>query len=354
MEKKKGIEFNFVTFIIIMVLIIALVFVIARSTGRPEEQVNNDINSNKEITQNIEEDKPAKIYSYDIISLDENKITENWQIKEEEYGDIAFFIQGPEQKNEDGTISDIRINIYIQESSMTNDQLKKQMLEHSVYSKIEYTKMQEINKMEWMEFEAENKGIKAKILTIMKDGYMYAIEIKGEENLYNEYYNEAMKIVMTIQVCERLKLTQASDVIYKYDNIANIKRGGTQYLLTSLKLAKTMEEIEVPEEYKEYKFTGIRYSDFENEMKKYMTEEVIKSQFSEFIEYKENLLAKEVSETQRDYMIEEITPILIKGNETTYEVTKTNMSTFITTKEKITLKLDGEQCLVSNVEIVEE
>ena len=322
MEKKKGIEFNFVTFIIIMVLIIALVFVIARSTGRPEEQVNNDINSNKEITQNIEEDKPAKIYSYDIISLDENKITENWQIKEEEYGDIAFFIQGPEQKNEDGTISDIRINIYIQESSMTNDQLKKQMLEHSVYSKIEYTKMQEINKMEWMEFEAENKGIKAKILTIMKDGYMYAIEIKGEENLYNEYYNEAMKIVMTIQVCERLKLTQASDVIYKYDNIANIKRGGTQYLLTSLKLAKTMEEIEVPEEYKEYKFTGIRYSDFENEMKKYMTEE--------------------------------ITPILIKGNETTYEVTKTNMSTFITTKEKITLKLDGEQCLVSNVEIVEE
>ena len=347
MENKKGIEFNFITFIIIMILMLALVFVVARSTGKETvSQTNENVEEQSKQEKIEDENKPVKLYSYNVISLDENKLTENWEIKEEGYGEIAFFIQGPKINNEDGTISDIRINIYIQESEMTNADLKTQMLEHSIYSKIEYTKMQEINKIQWMEFEAENKGIKAKILTIMKDGYMYAVEINGEESLYDEYYNEAMKIVMTVQIAERITKEQAESVIFDYDTLANIKVGSTQYLLTSLDLPITMEEIEIPEEYQDYKFTGISYKDFVEKMKTYMTEDVIKNQFSEFIEYKDNLLIKE-------YMIEEVNPIFIKGNETTYEVVKTNMNTFVESKEKITLKLEGEQCIVSNVEYID-
>ena len=70
---------------------------------------------------------------------------------------------------------------------MTNDELKTQMLEHSVYSNIEYTKIQLIDDVQWRQFDAENKEQKAKILAIMKDGYMYAIEITGEKSLYSEY-----------------------------------------------------------------------------------------------------------------------------------------------------------------------
>ena len=214
--------------------------------------------------------------------------------------------------------------------------------------------MQEINSIQWMEFEAENKGIKAKILTIMKDGYMYAAEITGEEKYYDEYYNEAMKIIMTIQIAERITSQTASKTIYNYDNIANIKEGGTQYLLKSLNLPKTIEQTEdyanIPEEYKEYQWTGIKYSDFENAMKKYMTKEMLEKQFSEFIKYKDSLLVREYTGIQSEYMIEEITPVFIKGNETTYEVVKTNMRTYETLKQNITLKLEDEQCIVSNIE----
>ena len=227
------------------------------------------------------------------------------------------------------------------------------MLNHSIYQQIEYTKMQQINNLQWMEFEAQNKGVKAKIIAIMKDGYMFAVEINGEENLYNEYYNEAMKIVITTKISERINESTAYDVIYKYDNIANIKAGGTMYLLRSLNLPENVEKTEenstLPEEYKDYIWTGIKYEDFANEMKKYMTEEMLKSQFSEFVNYKDALIVKETTGNQEEYMIEQVTAIEIKGNETTYEVVKTRMSTFETIRENITLKLDGDKCVVSGV-----
>lgn len=350
MEKKKSnaIEFNFVTFIIILAILLAIVFIIARKTGTSiPEQIENII---EEMQQSGE--KESKPYSKEVITIDEGKLTNNWQIVDHSYGSILFYVQGPKNENEDGTFSDIRVNFYLQKSDMTNDELKTQMLEDSVYQKIEYTKMQEINTIQWMEFEAENKGVKAKILTKMIDGYMYAIEINGEENLYNQYYNEAMKIAMTTQIAERIKIDTATDVMYKYDNIANIKTGGTQYLITSLNLpvvADAEQEQNLPEEYKDYVWTGIKYSDFETEMKKYMTEEVLKSQFSEFINYNDFLYYKNVTGTQYDYMIEETNAVEVKGNETTYELVKLNMNTYETVKEKLTLKLENGNCVVSKV-----
>lgn len=351
MEKKKSIEFNFVTVIIILAILFVIVFMVARSTGGTI--INGDEDKIKEENLIDEQEKEYRPYSKDVIIIDEGKLTENWQIVDEAYGSIIFYIQGPKTDNEDGTFNDIRINIYLQKSEMTNEELKKQMLENSIYQKIEYTKMQQINSVQWMEFEAENKGVKAKILTIMKDGYMYAAEITGEENLYNEYYNEAMKVVMTIQIAERIAQNTAEDVIYKYDNIANIKEGGTEYLITSLQLPTTKEQTEenssLPEEYQDYVWTGISYEDFENEMKKYMTVDVLRNQFSEFINYQDCLFVKPVTGEQVEYMIEEVNPILIKGNETTYEVVRIKLNTYETVRDNITLKLEDGKCVVSNV-----
>lgn len=353
MEKKKSVEFSFATFLIILFIIIAIVFVIARNTGGIKDKIE-DIGE-EIVGENVQnENNNIEIYSKNVISIDIGKLNENWQVEDKEYGSIIFYIQGPKKENEDGTVNDIRINIYLQQSEMTNEELKKQMLENSIYQKIEYTKIQQINNIQWMEFEAENKGVKAKILTIMKDGYMYAAEICGEESIYNENYNDAMRAVMTIQISEKIDLDTASTVIYKYDNLANIKAGGTQYLLTSLNLPKTMEQTEentnLPEEYKDYKWTGINYDDFANEMKKYMTEEVLKNQFSEFINYKNCLYVKEATGEQTDYMIDEINPTTIKGNETTFEVVKVGMNSFITIRQNIILKLEDGKCVVSNVE----
>lgn len=352
MEKKKSLEFNFGTFLIILVLLLVLVFVIARKTGgNIITEIENSLNIEQ---KNNEEEYTKKLYSKNVITIDEGKLDSKWEIVDKEYGSILFYIQGPKKENDDGTFNDIRINIYIEKSEMTNEELKNQMLEKSIYSKIEYTKMQEINSIQWMEFEAENKGVKAKILAITKDGYMFAAEINGEENLYNEYYNEAMKAVMTIQISDRIPTATASTVIYKYYNFANIKEGGTKYLLTSLKLPETMEKNEentnLPEEYKDYVWTGIKYEDFANEMKKYMTEEVLKSRFSEFVEFKDCLYIKDTTGEQVEYMIEEVNPIIIKGNETTYEIIKTQMNTYETVKQNITLKLEDGKCVVSNIE----
>lgn len=353
MKKKKTIEFNFVTFLIILAILLIIVFIIARSTANNKHEKEKKTENTEQIVE-IEEEKEAKPYSNNVITIDEGKLTDNWKIIEKKYGSIQFYIQGPKNEKEDGTFDDIRINFYIQQSNQTNEELKNQMLEHSIYSKIEYTKMQEINDINWMEFLAENKGVKAKILAIMKDGYMYAIEINGEENLYNEYYNEAMKVVMTVQIAERIPEDIVAEVIYKYDNLANIKEGGTQYLLRSLNITKTMEKTEensnLPDEYKNYVWTGINYNDFANEMKKYMTEEVLKSKFSEFINYKDCLFVKETTGKQVDYMIEETNVKLIKGNETTYEVVKKGMSNFMTVRQNITLKYENGNCVVSNVE----
>ena len=357
MKKKPTIELNFITFVIMLILIIGIVFVIARKTVELPQQENIE-NAEQEDVNKIKQEeiknKETKLYSKDVISFDENKLTDDWKIIDKQYGSIIFYVQGPKKENEDGTFDDIRINIYLEKSEMTNEELKKQMLEKSVYSKIEYTKMQEINNIQWMEFEAENKGIKAKILTIMKDGYMYAVEISGEENLYNMYYNEAMKAAMTVQIAERISKDDASKVIYKFDNLMNIKQGGTLYLLTSLNLATTIEKTEqnsnLPEEYKDYTWTGIKYEDFLNEMKKYMTEDVIKTNFSEFINYNDYLFVKDVKNAQTEFMIEEIKQKNIKGNETSYELVKTNLKTYETAKQIITLKLENNIIVVSKFE----
>ena len=96
--------------------------------------------------------------------------------------------------------------------------------------------------------------------------------------------------------------------------------------------------------------TGIKYSDFEDAMTKYMTTDVLKNEFSEFINYNGVLYMKDVTGKQSDYMINQITEKSIKGNETTYEIEKQNMNNFITLKQNITLKYANGTCVVSNVE----
>lgn len=348
-KKKKSVEINFGMVIIIIIIICISIFIIGRYSGNFNFDTKNN-NSSEE--QESTEDSNINIYSNNVIMLDIGKLSDKWQVIEKTNGSILYYIQGPANQKEDGTTDDIRINIYLEKSDMTNEEMKTQLLEHSIYSTIEYTKTQLINDIQWREFEAGNKGIKAKILAVMQDGYMYAIEIVGEENLYNQYYNEAMRTAMTIQIASKIPDDVASDVIYNYTNLADIKTGGTQYLLNSLSLPQTVENTNetLPEEYSDYKFTGIAYTDFENAMTKYMTKDVLKSQFSEFINYNGTLYMKEITGTQTDYMIEDIKVKTIKGQETTYEITKQNMNNFIRLIQNITLKYENGVCVVSNVE----
>ena len=348
-KKKKSVEINFGMVIIIIIIICISIFIIGRYSGNFNFDTKNN-NSSEE--QESTEDSNINIYSNNVIMLDIGKLSDKWQVIEKTNGSILYYIQGPANQKEDGTTDDIRINIYLEKSDMTNEEMKTQLLEHSIYSTIEYTKTQLINDIQWREFEAGNKGIKAKILAVMQDGYMYAIEIVGEENLYNQYYNEAMRTAMTIQIASKIPDDVASDTIYNYTNLADIKTGGTQYLLNSLSLPQTVENTNetLPEEYSDYKFTGIAYTDFENAMTKYMTKDVLKSQFSEFINYNGTLYMKEITGTQTDYMIEDIKVKTIKGQETTYEITKQNMNNFIRLIQNITLKYENGVCVVSNVE----
>lgn len=353
MEKKKSIEFNFLTFIIILAILLGVVFFVARQTGG--SQSDKSTQSNQEEQSNNTENAETKLYSNNAIMLDESKLTDKWKIVEDSYGSIVFYIQGPEIEEEDGTYHDVRINIYVEKSDFSNNDLKNQMLENSIYDEIKYNKETKINDIRWMEFLGTQENTRAKILTIMKDGYMYAVEIVGEENLYKENQESAIEIINTIKIADRIPEEQVSDVVYKYYNLANIKQGSTRYLLTSLNLNATEEQKEVtlPVEYQDYVWTGIKYSDFENEMKKYMTEEVIKSQFPEYIEFEENLYIKEQTGTEQDFVIEDIVEKSIKGYETTYEVTRTDMNLYMTLKQNVTLKLDGDKCVVSNVSDVE-
>ena len=348
-KKKKSVEINFGMVIIIIIIICISIFIIGRYSGNFNFDTKNN-NSSEE--QESTEDSNINIYSNNVIMLDIGKLSDKWQVIEKTNGSILYYIQGPANQKEDGTTDDIRINIYLEKNDMTNEEMKTQLLEHSIYSTIEYTKTQLINDIQWREFEAGNKGIKAKILAVMQDGYMYAIEIVGEENLYNQYYNEAMRTAMTIQIASKIPDDVASDTIYNYTNLADIKIGGTQYLLNSLSLPQTVESTNetLPEEYSDYKFTGIAYSDFENAMTKYMTKDVLKSQFSEFINYNGTLYMKEITGTQTDYMIEDIKVKTIKGQETTYEITKQNMNNYIRLIQNITLKFENGVCVVSNVE----
>lgn len=348
-KKKKSVEINFGMVIIIIIIICISIFIIGRYSGNFNFDTKNN-NSSEE--QESTEDSNINIYSNNVIMLDIGKLSDKWQVIEKTNGSILYYIQGPANQKEDGTTDDIRINIYLEKNDMTNEEMKTQLLEHSIYSTIEYTKTQLINDIQWREFEAGNKGIKAKILAVMQDGYMYAIEIVGEENLYNQYYNEAMRTAMTIQIASKIPDDVASDTIYNYTNLADIKIGGTQYLLNSLSLPQTVENTNetLPEEYSDYKFTGIAYTDFENAMTKYMTKDVLKSQFSEFINYNGTLYMKEITGTQTDYMIEDIKVKTIKGQETTYEITKQNMNNFIRLIQNITLKYENGVCVVSNVE----
>ena len=351
-KKKKAFEINFGTLLLIIIGICCIIFAFknfSKEKTKAENNQNENINSTENTT---EEQTEEKIYSNNVISLNIGKLSDSWKVVEKQNGSIIFYIQGPIKQNEDGTTDDIRINVYLEKSSMTNDELKTQMLEHSVYSNIEYTKIQLIDDVQWRQFDAENKEQKAKILAIMKDGYMYAIEITGEKSLYEQYYNEAMRTVMTVKFAERIPEDLAQKNIYNYDKYVNLKAGGTKYLLSSLNLSKTIEESEekLSEEYSEYTFTGIKYSDFEDAMTKYMTTDVLKNEFSEFINYNGVLYMKDVTGKQSDYMINQITEKSIKGNETTYEIEKQNMNNFITLKQNITLKYANGTCVVSNVE----
>ena len=349
-KKKKSVEINFGIVLLFIVVIGIIIFVVGRHSANTKysEKQNENLSENT----GTQETSKTNIYSNNVIILDIGKLSDKWQVVEKPNGSILYYIQGPANQKEDGTTDDIRINIYLEKSDMTNEEMKTQLLEHSIYSTIEYTKTQLINDIQWREFEAGNKGIKAKILAVMQDGYMYAIEIVGEENLYNQYYNEAMRTAMTIQIASKIPDDVASDTIYNYTNLADIKIGGTQYLLNSLSLPQTVENTNetLPEEYSDYKFTGIAYSDFENAMTKYMTKDVLKSQFSEFINYNGTLYMKEVTGTQTDYMIEDIKVKTIKGQETTYEITKQNMNNYIRLIQNITLKFENGVCVVSNVE----
>ena len=353
MEKKKTIEFNFFTFLIILVVLLGIVFFVARQTGGNQTDKNTQ-NQQEEQNNNVE-NAETKLYSNNAIILDESKLGTQWKIVEDSYGSIIFYIQGPEKEEEDGTYHDVRINVYVEKSDFSNNDLKNQMLENSIYDEIKYNKETKINDIRWMEFLGTQENTRAKILTIMKDGYMYAVEIVGEENLYKENQESAMEIINTIKIADRIPEEQVSDVVYKYYNLANIKQGSTRYLLTSLNLNATEEQKEVtlPVEYQDYVWTGIKYSDFENEMKKYMTEEVIKSQFPEYIEFEGNLYIKEQTGTEQDFVIENIVEKSIKGYETTYEVTRTDMNLFMTLKQNITIKIDGDKYVVSNVVDVE-
>ena len=353
MEKKKTIEFNFFTFLIILVVLLGIVFFVARQTG--ESQIDKTTQNQQEEQNNNTGNTEAKLYSNNAIILDESKLGTQWKIVEDNYGSIIFYIQGPEKEEEDGTYHDVRINVYVEKSDFSNNDLKNQMLENSIYDEIKYNKETKINDIRWMEFLGTQENTRAKILTIMKDGYMYAVEIVGEENLYKENQESAMEIINTIKIADRIPEEQVSDVVYKYYNLANIKQGSTRYLLTSLNLNATEEQKEVtlPVEYQDYVWTGIKYSDFENEMKKYMTEEVIKSQFPEYIEFEGNLYIKEQTGTEQDFVIENIVEKSIKGYETTYEVTRTDMNLFMTLKQNITIKIDGDKYVVSNVVDVE-
>lgn len=351
-KKKKAFEMNFGTLLLIIIGICCIIFAFknfSKEKTKAESNQNENINSTENIT---EEQTEEKIYSNNVISLDIGKLSDSWKVVEKQNGSIIFYIQGPIKQNEDGTTDDIRINVYLEKSDMTNEDLKSQMLEHSVYSNIEYTKIQLIDDVQWRQFDAENKEQKAKILAIMKDGYMYAIEITGEKSLYEQYYNEAMRTVMTVKFAERIPEDLAQKTIYNYDKYVNLKAGGTKYLLSSLNLSKTIEESEeqLSEEYSEYTFTGIKYSDFEDAMTKYMTTDVLKNEFSEFINYNGVLYMKDVTGKQSDYMINQITEKSIRGNETTYEIEKQNMNNFITLKQNITLKYANGTCVVSNVE----
>lgn len=352
-REKKTVETNFFTLFIIVVIICIVAFAFGKISGSKDSNIKNNEDVKTTLyTSETEQQTEEKIYSNNVISLDIGKLSDSWKVVEKQNGSIIFYIQGPTKQNEDGTVDDIRINIYLEKSSMTNDELKTQMLEHSIYSNIEYTKIQLIDDVQWRQFDAENKEQKAKILAIMKDGYMYAIEITGEKSLYEQYYNEAMRTVMTVKFAERIPEDLAQKTIYNYDKYVNLKAGGTKYLLSSLNLSKTVEESEeqLPEEYSEYTFTGIKYSDFEDAMTKYMTTDVLKSEFSEFINYNGVLYMKDVTGKQSDYMINQITEKSIKGNETTYEIEKQNMNNFITLKQNITLKYANGTCVVSNVE----
>ena len=351
-KKKKAFEMNFGTLLLIIIGICCIIFAFknfSKGKTKAENNQNENINSTENIT---EEQTEEKIYSNNVISLNIGKLSDSWKVVEKQNGSIIFYIQGPIKQNEDGTTDDIRINVYLEKSNMTNDELKTQMLEHSIYSNIEYTKVQLIDDIQWLQFDAENKEQKARILAIMKDGYMYAVEITGENALYEKYYNEAMKTLMTIKISETIPEDLAQKIIYNYDKYVNLKAGGTKYLLSSLNLSKTMEKSEgqLPEEYSEYIFTGIKYSDFEDAMTKYMTTDVLKSEFSEFINYNGVLYMKDITGKQNDYMINQITEKSIKGNETTYEIEKQNMNNFITLKQNITLKYANGTCVVSNVE----
>lgn len=70
-----------------------------------------------------------------------------------------------------------------------------------------------------------------------------------------------------------------------------------------------------------------------------MTTDVLKNEFSEFINYNGVLYMKDVTGKQSDYMINQITEKSIKGNETTYEIEKSKYEQFYNIKTKYNIKI---------------
>ena len=66
MEKKKSVEFSFATFLIILFIIIAIVFVIARNTGRIKDKIE-DIGE-EIVGENVQnENNNIEIYSKNLL-----------------------------------------------------------------------------------------------------------------------------------------------------------------------------------------------------------------------------------------------------------------------------------------------
>ena len=126
-KKKKAFEMNFGTLLLIIIGICCIIFAF-KNFSKEKTKAENNQNENINLTENIvEEQTEEKIYSNNVISLDIGKLSDSWKVVEKQNGSIIFYIQGPIKQNEDGTTDDIRINVYLEKSSMTNDELKTQI-----------------------------------------------------------------------------------------------------------------------------------------------------------------------------------------------------------------------------------
>ena len=121
-REKKTVETNFFTLFIIVVIICIVAFAFGKISGSKDSNIKNNEDVKTTLyTSETEQQTEEKIYSNNVISLDIGKLSDSWKVVEKQNGSIIFYIQGPIKQNEDGTTDDIRINVYLEKSSMTND-----------------------------------------------------------------------------------------------------------------------------------------------------------------------------------------------------------------------------------------